>query len=447
MIRSNFAITRLLIFPYLGLLTLYLLIVGGGGYWILHTVEQVEARLTFDEIASRLEPVVGNIKDTDSVALFRQEVPWIIKSIEALFRDLPSLSSVSTQNDREGYRIQRLKHGVATPVAIGGIKKVAHNYNMKTAQSRLYDDKEGDLLVRYNHGDVTLEFTFDRQQLLDKINGELSWLHNTVWLFLEIGAASILLAFLITLYAVVKTREVESYFQALYQQASISDLLTSLAHDLRNPLAALRANIRALRLTPDQLEDIADDLDEDVMRLDRRLALFLDLNRHTDVPFKLLNIRSFLEDVARLARPILEQAGLSLKLELPTQLPALKIHEPSLRDALLNLIQNAAQSNQRNGEVSLRAVQPDRNTLCVIVEDRGQGVSKDQLAKIFTPYYSTKDNGNGLGLAIARRVLLDHHGDIAITNRAGGGLRVILTLPMKRKETPGWFHALKKPHH
>lgn len=446
MIRSNFAIMRLLVLPFVALLTLYLMLVVGGGYWLLDNINQVETRRAIREITAALEPIANDLETRDSVALFRQQEPWVVQAVDRLFREFPALRTVLTQNATEGYSVERADVGRYS--TIDGREKASEldQYSVESAPIRLRNEVLSSFLIRYESEGKTVDFVFDRQQLLAKIDRELTALSKAVYLFVGAGAISILIAFLITAYAMVKTREMGSLFQTLYQQASISELLYELMHDLRNPLAALRANIQALRLLPDQAEQICRDLDTDILRLNGKLSAFLDLGRRENDEPRALDFKAFIEDVARCAEPIIAQAGLALRLEVPEWLPTLTIQEGSMRDALLNILQNAGQSGQADGEIVLR-VKDTVSSVTVCVEDQGEGVSSEELERIFAPYFTTKSDGNGLGLAITRRVVLAHQGQISAENRPLGGLRVTVTLPVKLKELPAWKHALKKHLH
>lgn len=90
-----------------------------------------------------------------------------------------------------------------------------------------------------------------------------------------------------------------------------------------------------------------------------------------------------------------------------------------MRDALLNLIINAARSGQASGQIRIGA-QLVREALCIEVDDRGRGIAMADLSRVFTPFFSTKPDGHGLWLAIARRIVESHHGRVRVENRAGG---------------------------
>jgi signal transduction histidine kinase len=114
-----------------------------------------------------------------------------------------------------------------------------------------------------------------------------------------------------------------------------------------------------------------------------------------------------------------------------------------MRDVLLNLILNASQSGQRDGSIRITA-HAKESDLEIAVEDRGRGIAKDQIPRLFDAFYTTREDGSGLGLAIVQRIVAHHQGRVHVENRQGGGARIVLTLPLQRKESPRWWNRLKR---
>ncbi|CRI65343.1 putative Histidine kinase [Thiocapsa sp. KS1] len=252
------------------------------------------------------------------------------------------------------------------------------------------------------------------------------------------GGAGILIGLTIALVAVGESRRAEGHIQEIYRRASLTEMAAELVHDLRNPLMALRANAKALLVSPEQTAEIVAEIDRDIVALNRKLTGFLDLTRKQDEIFAPTDPGALIADAVRLAAPILRKQGLGILLDIESTLPTVALQAGAIRDALLNLLINAAQSGQRSGSIRVgaRAV---RQGLRIEVDDRGSGIAAADLPRLFTPFYTTKADGNGLGLAIVRRIVQAHHGRVWLDNRAGGGVRVTLILPLKQPEIPGWW--------
>ncbi|MCJ7507602.1 MAG: ATP-binding protein [candidate division Zixibacteria bacterium] len=142
-------------------------------------------------------------------------------------------------------------------------------------------------------------------------------------------------------------------------------------------------------------------------------------------------MKELLEDILQLLRIEAEEKGVVLKQEL-TDLPMVEIDREEMKKAILNIVLNAVQATRTGGEVSLSLGQ-DRTNKEVIIEikDTGEGISKENLSKLFQPYFSTKDKGAGLGLSIAYRIVTDHKGKIDVESREGVGTTFTLKLPYK----------------
>lgn len=253
-----------------------------------------------------------------------------------------------------------------------------------------------------------------------------------------VGLVAILIAFAIARVAVRESRRAEGYVQEIYRRASLTEVASELVHDLRNPLMALRANAKALLVSPDQAAEIAAELDRDIVALNQKLSGFLDLTRHRDEHYGPTDLAALIRDAARLAEPVVKRQGLEIELAIAADLPRPALQGGAIRDALLNLLVNAAQSGQGTGVIRVEAA-ATREGLRIRVEDRGRGIEPHHLARVFVPFFTTKVGGNGLGLSIVRRIVEAHHGRVRIENRAGGGVRVTLLLPLEQPEIPGWW--------
>lgn len=449
MIRSNFAITRLLVLPFGALLLLYLLVVGGGGAWLYLEVRTVETRLRIDELVRAIKPLAEKLENTDALASMQRNEPWLLVAVKTLFDNIPALRSVSVRGAAGGFEIKGTTDtGFASQstAALPAHSRNTHSY--ESATQRLHD--ETDLLFQLSFDltdeprlPVRLDFGFDRLLLLERIDDGLSQIKQTVVGFIMLGGSSIILALLITLFAMRTTRRIEGHFQEIYQRASMTETAAALVHDLRNPLTALRVNVKALQVLPKETDEIVEELDRDIVTLNDKLTNFLNLTRRHDVDFASVAIDELVNDAVRLAEPIIDEHGLSVDVKITPGLPKIKVQKAALRDALLNLILNACQSGQEQGSIYVK-VQTTDDGLEISVADQGNGIDTQDLPRLFEAFYSTRPDGNGLGLAVVQRVAAAHQGSVRAENRPSGGARIVLTLPLQTKEIPHWWNKLSK---
>lgn len=449
MIRSNFAITRVLILPYMALLVLYITIVGGGGSWLYFQMREVETRVLINELMASIEPLADRLRAGDAIASMRDSDAWLIADVEHLFADLPALRGVSVRDTESGYRMNADQSGTVSSRATAPLSGDDHGIDSYLPPYRdLHERNDSMFLIRFEMNQpetplVRLDFIFDRATLLYRIGEGMAVIERSILLFGIVGLLSIIMALGITIFAMRTTRKLETHFQEIYQRASLTETAAQLVHDLRNPLAALRANVKALLVSPRQTQEIVRELDRDILTLNNKLTDFLNLTRQRDEAFQPVNVAELIEDAVRLAEPVLNSQGLKVTADIQANLPHPNWQKASLRDALLNIILNAAQSGQQEGMIQVSA-RLNGDTLEITVEDRGKGFSKKQLPRLFDAFYTTREDGNGLGLAIVQRIVAYHQGRVRAENRPGGGARIMLSLPLQRKEPPHWWSKLNK---
>ena len=117
---------------------------------------------------------------------------------------------------------------------------------------------------------------------------------------------------------------------------------------------------------------------------------------------------------------------------MPADLPAVPLDRELFQQALLNLMLNAEQAMPEGGEITLQAFVEDgaNPTVCLSIIDTGKGMDAEVQAKIFQPFFSTKQRGSGLGLPTTRRIIESHHGTIAVQSEVGKGTKFTIRLPV-----------------
>jgi signal transduction histidine kinase len=218
-----------------------------------------------------------------------------------------------------------------------------------------------------------------------------------------------------------------------------AQLATGLAHEIRNPLTAISIRLfslqKSLRKNSGEQSD-AMLIRNEIDRLEQILKNFLKLARPTEPRFAVLTAEPALREVHDLLAPQLRRQGIDLNLD---SMSDTRFHaDPlQLKQVLINIIQNAADSIGRNGAITLRAVQNEvelggqsLRAIILEVEDTGSGITPEVQERLFDPFFSTKENGTGLGLPIAAKIMDQHKGSLDFETRLGRGtvFRVILPL-------------------
>jgi len=215
-------------------------------------------------------------------------------------------------------------------------------------------------------------------------------------------------------------------------------LATGLAHEIRNPLTAI--NVRLFTLQKTLSRGTAEDTDatlirNEIDRLEQILKNFLKLARPTEPKFARLSAEPALREVRDLLAPQLHRHSIDLKLEQVSE-TRFEADPVQLKQVLINLIQNAADAIGRKGTIILRERQDEvriagRPTRSVVleVEDSGTGIPPEVQERLFDPFFSTKENGTGLGLPIAAKIIDQHNGLLDFDTREGHGTTFRVILP------------------
>jgi signal transduction histidine kinase len=282
-----------------------------------------------------------------------------------------------------------------------------------------------------------------RSQLLSHANHVLSQFQ-----WLTLGSLALLFVFGIVLASMVyrdmiaplRLKLVES--QALVERheklASLGVLAAGVAHEIRNPLTAIKAAlfIQQKKFQPGT-EEHADArlVEREILRLERIVADFLLFARPTEPEFATVPANAPLQEVEHLLKPQLENAHIQLVVESASPMK-ISIDSAQIKQVLINLVQNAADAIGRDGKIILRA-RHDRKALTngeidvVVLEvaDTGKGMSPEVQKRLFDPFFTTKESGTGLGLSIASGIVQKHGGRLQYRTQVNYGTTFGIVLP------------------
>ncbi len=212
--------------------------------------------------------------------------------------------------------------------------------------------------------------------------------------------------------------------------AAIGEVAAELAHEIRNPLAGIQMAILNLRREIDDIDQLErlDLINAELKRMARLLNDMLNQSRHSPEVSTEFDIRILIFDLVALTRYQINDA-ISLEIDAPFTLPV-HLPESGIRQALLNLILNAAEALEgKPGVICIKAYK-DKRGLHIEVQDDGLGFSRDMLEHGIRPFRTSRQRGTGLGLAMVQRFVKDVGGTISLTNKPTHGACVCLLLPI-----------------
>jgi len=239
---------------------------------------------------------------------------------------------------------------------------------------------------------------------------------------------------------ITEKRGREAHMRRAENLASLTTIAAAVAHEIKNPLGAISIHLQLMqkKLAKEENPDPIINkyfgiLNEEVDRLNHIVVDFLFAVRPMLLELREKNINPLIEELAELVRAELDEANIRLLLELDEKLPPALIDERYMKQVLLNLIKNA-QAAMPNGGLLTIATQTSDNEIRISICDTGAGISAENLKKIFDPYFTTKDNGTGLGLTLVFKIIREHQGEISVESREGEGANFEIILPAYQKK-------------
>lgn len=228
--------------------------------------------------------------------------------------------------------------------------------------------------------------------------------------------------------------------------SAMGNLAAGVAHEIKNPLNAISVGLQRLRLEfapaePDARQEYVGFtrlVEAEVGRLNGIVNQFLTLARPLRLSLADEPLTPILKDVLTLLAPQASAQGVVVDESLHLGAVRVSVDRPQLTQAIMNVLLNAIQAMPKGGALSVRAEvlnQPGASRVAaghvvrVTVEDTGPGISPEHLDRIFEPYFTTKEDGTGLGLALAYRIVTEHRGTIRAENPPGAGARFVIDLP------------------
>ena len=217
--------------------------------------------------------------------------------------------------------------------------------------------------------------------------------------------------------------------------AALGRLTSGVAHEVRNPLNAMMIHLELLREklgdSPGDAQQSLEIIGSEIHRLDRVVQGFLRFMRPQEVSLKALDLNALLTSVGALLEAEWASRRIRFVWSLDAGLPSIDADEELLRQAFLNILQNACQAMPDGGAVAVRTERDGRDMIRVSIADEGVGIAPEDVDKIFKLYYTTKPDGTGIGLSIVYRVIQLHDGSIEARSEPGRGTTMIVGLPVR----------------
>jgi signal transduction histidine kinase len=216
--------------------------------------------------------------------------------------------------------------------------------------------------------------------------------------------------------------------------ATLGVLATGLAHEIRNPLAGIAGVIEIVGrdLPPTSpAKAVVKEIRLEIAHINRIVSDLLETARPRAPEIRASDLNTTIEHAVMLTRQQVVSKPIKVEFTPGEKLPEVEHDSGQMHQVLLNLLLNAVQAIDGTGAVRV-AVFGQGASAVIAVSDTGRGIDAEHLPNIFKPFYTTKGEGTGLGLSLARRIVEEHHGHIEVTSAPGKGTTFTIVLPMKQ---------------
>lgn len=240
---------------------------------------------------------------------------------------------------------------------------------------------------------------------------------------------------------VTEKRAREARLRRAESLAALTTLTAGVAHEIKNPLGSIGIHLELMKKemsgkrqieTRKVMENLLI-IKEEVDRLNRIVMDFLFTVRPMNAELSYDDLNRVVQELLELMKPELAEAGINLETELMKPSPQILMDERYMKQAVLNLFNNAISAMPEGGKLRVQT-EHQGSEVRLKISDNGAGIPEENRDKIFEPYFTTKDFGSGLGLTLVYKIVKEHMGDIEINSKVGEGTTLTLSFPVPQKE-------------
>lgn len=230
-------------------------------------------------------------------------------------------------------------------------------------------------------------------------------------------------------------KELQEKVKRTERLASLGRLAAGIAHEIRNPLSSIRGFAKYFQGKFDpKTKDIkyAEAMVDEIDRLNRIIEALLDFARPAEPKLKPHSIADILDHTLQLIQADIDAESMKVVKDIQDGIPDVMVDRDQMIQAILNILLNAVEAMDRYGQITLSA-SIESDNLRIDISDTGSGISEEDMAKVFDPFFTTREKGTGLGLAIVHKIVENHNGEIRVDSIMGKGTTFTILLPLKKE--------------
>ncbi|MBP2120679.1 PAS domain S-box-containing protein [Cohnella lubricantis] len=225
---------------------------------------------------------------------------------------------------------------------------------------------------------------------------------------------------------VTEKRRAEEALRKSEKLSVVGELAAGIAHEIRNPLTSLKGFMQLLK---EQNTHYIDIMLSELERINNIVNEFMSMAKPHSIRFVKVNLPTVIEEIVSFMQPQALLHNAEITIQLQNRLGFFWCEPNQIKQLLMNLLKNAMEAMPDGGEVRIEAYREEDETIVLQVTDHGKGIPEEGMARLGEPFYSLKENGTGLGLAVCHRIVEAHNGRLTFRSQLGKGTAVEIAFP------------------
>jgi signal transduction histidine kinase len=216
------------------------------------------------------------------------------------------------------------------------------------------------------------------------------------------------------------------------RREELGNMIAAVAHETRNPLHSIgiAASYLKKNFHGELVTEFLNIIEDEVKKLDTLTSIFLSFSNPAPLVIESCDLNTIVRSTTEKFKSAAGNTKTSVRLDLEEPLPAVPCDTARVAEALTKLLENSAEASPAGAEIIVRTM-ADKDSVTLSVRDHGPGITPEEQENIFKPFYTTKTNGPGLGLAIVERTVRELNGSISVASQPGEGATVSICLPIE----------------
>jgi nitrogen fixation/metabolism regulation signal transduction histidine kinase len=234
-------------------------------------------------------------------------------------------------------------------------------------------------------------------------------------------------------------KELEDRLNQAEKLSALGQFASGLAHEIRNPLNFINLSIDHIRkkfvpkdkIDKETFSRLMLEVKDEIRRLNDLINNFLNYGKPIRLHTKETELKAIIKEITALAEQKMQLDKIHIEIDIPEDLPQLIVDKDQIKICFINVILNSIQAMPKGGNLSIKSrYSYNDGNIDIIFTDTGSGIDIQDMDKVFDPYFTTKDVGIGLGLALTKKIIKEHKGEVFILSRPGVGTTVTIRLPL-----------------